>query len=457
VRRTHLRFAVAATVAAAMTGGLFTVTAGPVAAAAAKYGDDFNGDGYRDYAQYSEQTKGGGVLVTFGTASGPGTKTQLISQASAGVPGAAEAGDAFGGHRVAADFDRDGYGDLAVAASAEDVDGRESQGAVTILWGSASGLSGGTTVPNKAPRPNGFMGTDLATGDFNGDGRPELALVNSSKVFVHRGTFARTGVTGTVNTLDKVSFDATALVAGKVDGDSKSDLVVIGYAFGDTYVAADAWFFKGGSTFTPGRTLRLDKASNASGGTVNSEDGLIADFDKDGYGDLAVSDWMYDDYRGRVTLWYGSSSGPSTSARITQATGGVAGTPESGDSFGWSMSAGDVDGDGYQDLAIGVWGEAIGSVRYAGGVHVLHGRSGGLTGTGSQFFDRGTAGVPGELQEFDEFGSRLLLRDVNGDGRADLHVAGAMSPGVRLLGSASGVTTTGATTVSDAVLHGTIQ
>ncbi|WP_448318796.1 hypothetical protein [Streptomyces sp. CO7] len=46
---------------------------------------------------------------------------------------------------------------------------------------------------------------------------------------------------------------------------------------------------------------------------------------------------------------------------------------------------------------------------------------------------------------------------MNGDGRADLHVGGAMSPGVRLLGSASGVTTTGATTVSETVLQGTIQ
>jgi hypothetical protein len=440
-----------------MSGGLLMAAAGPVAAAAAKYGDDFNGDGYRDYAEYTYQPAGGGVVVTFGTASGPGTRTQTVTQDSAGVPGADEDDDAFGEHRAAADFNADGYGDLAVSAVAEDVDGKESQGAVTILWGSANGLSGGTTVPNKAPGSWGRMGSDLAVGDFNGDGRKELAVVNANKAYVYRGTFAKSGVTGTVNTLDKTTFEATGLIAGKVDGDAKTDLVVIGDVVTDTYLASDAWYFKGGSTFTAGKTLRLESVTGNSGEADRGGDGVIADFDKDGYGDIAVGTALHDGYRGRVSVWYGSSTGPSTSARFTQATSGVAGTPEPDDSFGDSVSAGDVNGDGYKDLAIGAYGEAIGSVSYAGGVHVLYGRSSGLTGTGSQFFDRGTAGVPGAVEESDVFGYQVLLRDTNGDGRADLHVGGAASPGVRLPGSASGVTTTGATAVSEAVLNGTVQ
>jgi hypothetical protein len=439
-----------------MTGGLLTVTAGPVAAAAAKYGDDFNGDGHRDYAEYTYQPDGGGVVITFGTASGPGTKTQTVTQASAGVPGADEADDAFGEVRAAADFNADGYGDLAVSAVHEEVDGKESQGAVTILWGSASGLSGGTTVPNKAPGSWGRMGDDLATGDFNGDGRQELAVINANKAFVYRGTFARSGVTGTVNTLDKTVFEATALIAGKVDGDARTDLVVIGDVITDTALASDAWFFKGGTTFTAGKTLRLESKSGNTGEADRGGDGLVADFDKDGYGDIAVGTPLHDGYRGRVSVWYGSSTGPSTSARFTQATSGVAGTPEKDDSFGSDLSAGDVDGDGYKDLAVGVYAEAIGTVPYAGGVHVLYGRSSGLSGTGSQFFDRGTAGVPGAVEDGDMFGHRVLLRDATGDGRADLHIAAAM-PGVRLLGSASGVTTTSATTASETVLHGTLR
>ncbi|NYV73343.1 FG-GAP and VCBS repeat-containing protein, partial [Streptomyces sp. UH6] len=429
----------------------------PVAAAAAAYGDDFNGDGHRDYAEYTYQPDGGGVVITFGTASGPGTETQTVTQASAGVPGAAEADDGFGEHRAAADFNADGYGDLAVSAVHEDVDGNESQGAVTVLWGSASGLSGGTTVPNKAPGSWGGMGQDLATGDFDGDGRQELAVINANQAFVHRGTFAKSGITGTVDTLDRTTFEATALIAGKVDGDARTDLVVIGDVVTDTLIASDAWYFKGGATFTAGKTLRLESISGNSGEADRGGDGLIADFDKDGYGDIAIGTELYDDYRGRVSVWSGSSTGPSTSARITQSTSGIAGTPESWDCFGASLSAGDVNGDGYQDLAVGARAEAIGTVEYAGAVHVLYGGSGGLTGTGSQFFDRDTAGVPGAVEYGDAFGHRVLLRDVTGDGLADLHVAGAASAGVRLLGSASGVTTTSATDVSETVLHGTVQ
>jgi hypothetical protein len=59
------------------------ITASSASAAAAKYADDFNGDGYRDYAtEWLGDSEGGGVLVTFGTANGPGTRTQFIDQSS---------------------------------------------------------------------------------------------------------------------------------------------------------------------------------------------------------------------------------------------------------------------------------------------------------------------------------------------------------------------------------------
>ncbi|MEU9575958.1 hypothetical protein [Streptomyces chilikensis] len=58
----------------------------------------------------------------------------------------------------------------------EDADGKEGQGAVTVPWGSASGLSGGTTLPGKAPGSWGGMGGDPATGDVNGHGRPGAVL-----------------------------------------------------------------------------------------------------------------------------------------------------------------------------------------------------------------------------------------------------------------------------------------
>ncbi|MGD6744597.1 FG-GAP and VCBS repeat-containing protein [Streptomyces sp. BH106] len=448
-RTTRLRLTLA--IGTVLTAALLT-PATTASAAPAKYADDFNGDGYRDYAYASYSSKGGGsVAVVSGTANGPGTTTKRISQASTGVPGADEADDMFGEVRAAADFDGDGYGDLAVAATGENGAAGADQGSVTLLWGSPTGLSTGTTLPNKKPGSHNAMGKDLATGDFNGDGKQDLAVINGSVTYVYRGPLTRSGTTGAVTKLDKTSsFYSTALIPGKVNGDGKTDLVIIGDVVTSSYVASDAWFIKGGSSsLTSGKTLRLESESGDGGSADRGGDGVIADFDKDGYGDIAIGTALYSKHKGRVSLWYGSSTGPADSTRITQASRGMAGTPENYDEFGSSISAGDVNGDGYQDLAIGVSNEAIDGKDNAGGVHVLKGRASGLSGTGSQWFARNSPGVPGTLESYDGFGGLVRLRDTDGDRYADLYASGGFSS-LRLPGASSGITTTGAAS-ADAV------
>ena len=78
---------------------------------------------------------------------------------------------------------------------------------------------------------------------------------------------------------------------------------------------------------------------------------------------------------------------------------------EAGDVFKDSLACGDFDGDGFDDLAIGVPGEDIGAVVDAGAVNVLYGSGSRLTASGDQLWHQGVAGVVGGAEAGDLFGS----------------------------------------------------
>lgn len=120
---------------------------------------------------------------------------------------------------------------------------------------------------------------------------------------------------GSVTVLDKdgAGFYSTALISGKVNKDGRTDLVIIGDVVTDTTLASDAWFISGGKTkLYPGKTLRLESIRSNGGQAERGGDGVIDDFDKDGYGDIAIGTPVYDKTKGRVTVWYGASAGPSS-------------------------------------------------------------------------------------------------------------------------------------------------
>ncbi|MEU6664439.1 FG-GAP and VCBS repeat-containing protein [Streptomyces sp. NPDC046727] len=445
--RTHRKLAVATAAALSLTGGLLAFTAGTAAAATpAKYADDFNGDGYRDYAS----GWAGEVNVTYGTATGPGATTKTFTQDSAGIPGkSGDAGgyaDGFGDQLANADFNRDGYADLAVADRSEKVGTKAGAGAVTILWGARSGLgTKATRIPATAHADHGF-GAALASGDFNGDGKADLAVANGvDTVFIYRGGFSQTGTTGQVTKHTRSPgpddvLEPTALVAGKVTKDRATDLYVLGQGYKNDKMTQAAWFLRGGTTVTSGKFTTYNATSPDYGPT-----GVIADFDKNGYGDLAVGDTRYNKGAGSVVVLRGGSTGPTTSYRLTQSTSGVATAATAHDGFGSALSAGDTNRDGYPDLAVGVTEEKVGTVKTAGGVHVLRGGPHGLTGTGSQWFTRATAGVPGSPTEYEMLGLYVRLRDFDRDGDADLLMSGQLSyPSVLLRATAAGITTSGA-------------
>jgi hypothetical protein len=78
----------------------------------------------------------------------------------------------------------------------------------------------------------------------------------------------------------------------------------------------------------------------------------------------------------------------------------------------------DFNGDGADDLAVGVPGESVGSIFAAGAVNVLYGSATGLSGTGRQLFTQ----VSSAAETDDTIGFALASGDFNTDTFADLAV-----------------------------------
>lgn len=154
----------------------------------------------------------------------------------------------------------------------------------------------------------------------------------------------------------------------------------------------------------------------------------VGDFDGDGHDEVAVG--APGDVRGKgsVTVFDRPCDAPA-GRRITQA-GATPGKNEADDRFGTALAAGDFDGDGIEDLAIGVPGEDFGARVDAGAVVVLYGGATGLSDVGARLLSQRGA-TPGTAQAGDRFGEALAAGDFDGDGRDDLLVG---SPGEDVAG-----------------------
>src|SRR5207247_449249 len=93
-----------------------------------------------------------------------------------------------------------------------------------------------------------------------------------------------------------------------------------------------------------------------------------------------------------------------------QGSPGVWGEVEPDDAFGSALAAGDFNGDGYTDLAIGVPGESVNGRPGAGAVNVLYGSRYGLTAAGNQIWTEESLGLDAS-EKGDHFGASLAVGD----------------------------------------------
>ncbi|MFG2565476.1 FG-GAP and VCBS repeat-containing protein [Streptomyces sp. NPDC048567] len=425
---------------------------------------DFNGDGKPDLVvglpgnTVSGHAGAGSVIIANGTSTGPSRSAVRIDQASPGVGGDPENDDAFGQSVASCDFDNNGYADLAVASPMEAIGDVEGAGMLSVHYGGSGGIYKATTetfsedtasYPGAVAKDEIFAYT-LATGDVNGDGYCDLAIgqpLDSAGGAANAGTIKIMFGTSTgLNAKDTIQIDQnTANVPGgpeKEDrfGEQLAVADVNGDGVGDLISATIGEQITGSSDRGSLHILYgpFKNGAPAAGGYIDSGnvDGIgefagsalaVGHFNDDAYADVAVG--VSDEQvggkgaAGRLAVFYGSSQGLSATSRVKlfdQDSPGISGAPEMEDYFASSLAAGDFDGDGTDDLVVGMRSEAIGSATGAGASMILFGNAtGGVTTKGALWIDQDTDKVPGDPAVGDHFGWTVGALDTDGNGRVE--------------------------------------
>lgn len=321
------------------------------------------------------------------------------------------------------DVNGDGFDDVAVGATYASPAGRFHAGMASVYHGSAVGIPRTPALVLEGVAEGASFGWSVSSaGDLNGDGFGDLVVgaigggAGSARVYhgSARG-LAREPVRVIEGRMAGDAFGWSVASAGDLNGDGFGDLVVGAFLAdpGGRDRAGTASVFHGsaaGVPLEPVSVLEGVAASDQYGWSVAS----AGDVNGDGFGDLVVGAGRASPggrmEAGTASVFHGSAVGiPRVAARAYEGDVGAL--------FGWSVAgAGDVNGDGFDEVVVGAPSGGWNGIWAAGTAAVFHGSAAGTALAPTQV-------IGGNAQFFGE--SVASAGDVNGDGFDDLVVGGS--------------------------------
>jgi hypothetical protein len=349
----------------------------------------------------------------------------------------------------AGDVNGDGFDDVVVGAPAGH-HGQFGEGGVFVFGGSSTGPGSTPAWSAESDQAEAQFGISVGgAGDVNGDGFDDVIIgafgfdhgqSDEGRAFVYLGS--ATGLSAlpdwtAESDLAGAWFGNAVGSAGDVNGDGFDDVIV----GAPTYTSDEG--FEGAAFVYEGSATGLSTApswqteSDRIGAFFGFAVGSAGDINGDGFDDV-VAGAPYDSNgevsEGRAYLYQGSASGPS------QTPNWIAESDQVNAFFGGSVgTAGDVDGDGFDDVIVGANAYSHGQ-NAEGRAYVYGGSADGLS------VDPDWIAEPDQADAY--FGSAVATAgDLNGDGFADVvvgaidfdHGEGSEGGGFVFLGSASGL------------------
>jgi hypothetical protein len=343
---------------------------------------DVDGDGYDDVIVGSRwydsgQTDEGRAFVYLGSAAGLGASAAWTADGNLlGL----ELGWAVA---PAGDVNGDGFGDVIVGTYPYDT-GNPVDARAFVFLGSAGGLATSAAWIGQEAQ-GGLFGFSVASaGDVNGDGYDDVIVgaPASQQAFVYHGS--ATGLSANAAWMEDESsgqvdggFGYSVAAAGDVDGDGFGDVIVGAYRYDDGETnEGKAFVYLGSAT-----GLSSSADWTADGDQVWAQFGKsvasAGDVDGDGFGDVIVGAFNHSNGE----QWEGRAFLylGSAAGLATDASWTAEGEQEHA-YFGWSVaSAGDVDDDGFGDVIVGAYPYDGGELS-EGGAFLYRGSVAGLSG-----------------------------------------------------------------------------